>query len=121
MYDLIDNYFNNLILMPEFKRLMELKKIIEEKYSLLIVNLKTCEANYEDAKRYKDYMNDFDSLREKLVNAKKRLYSLDEVKEYFSLEKKIQKIINDDLNELKLSISKQFQNNKRICKLTNKI
>ncbi len=120
MYELIDNYFNNLIELPEFKRLLELKDIIRKKYSLLIVGFKTNEANYEEAKRYKNYMEDFDLLREKLVESKRKLYEKEEVKEYFELEKKIQGIINDDLNELKDSISERFKNNKRNCGLSRK-
>ncbi len=120
MYELIDDYFNNLIELPEFKRLLELKDIIRKKYSLLIVGFKTNEANYEEAKRYKDFMGDFDVLREKLVESKRKLYEKEEVKEYFELEKKIQNIINDDLDALKLSISPQFKNNKRNCKVSRK-
>ncbi len=119
MYELIDDYFNNLIELPEFKRLLELKDIIRKKYALLIVGFKTNEANYEDAKRYKDFMGDFDSLREKLVESKRKLYEKEEVKEYFELEKKIQIIINNDLDELKNSISKNFKNNKK-CGMSRK-
>ena len=120
MYELIDNYFNNLIELPEFKRLLELKDIIRKKYALLIVGFKTNEANYEDAKRYKDHMDDFDLLREKLVESKRKLYEKEEVKEYFELEKKIQNIINADLDYLKESISPKFKANKRKCSLSRK-
>ena len=120
MYELIDDYFNNLIELPEFKRLLELKDIIRKKYSLLIVGFKTNEANYNDAKRYKDYMNDFNELKNKLIDSKRKLYEKEEVKEYFELEKKIQNIINNDLDELKSSISSQFKNNKRKCILSRK-
>lgn len=120
MYELIDNYFNNLIELPEFKRLLELKDIIRKKYALLIVGFKTNEANYEDAKRYKDHMDDFDLLREKLVESKRKLYEKEEVKEYFELEKKIQNIINADLDCLKESISPKFKVNKRKCGLSRK-
>ncbi|MBR4497027.1 MAG: hypothetical protein IKP12_07855 [Acholeplasmatales bacterium] len=120
MYELIDNYFNNLIELPEFKRLLELKDIIRKKYALLIVGFKTNEANYEDAKRYKNHMDDFDLLREKLVESKRKLYEKEEVKEYFELEKKIQNIINTDLDYLKESISPKFKTNKRKCSLSRK-
>lgn len=120
MYELIDDYFNNLIELPEFKRLLELKNIIRKKYSLLIVGFKTNEANYNDAKRYKDYMNGFNELKNKLIDSKRKLYEKEEVKEYFELEKKIQNIINNDLDELKASISSQFKNNKRKCMLSRK-
>lgn len=120
LYDLVHNYFNKLIELPEFKRLLELKDIIKTKYALLIVGFKTNEANYEEAKRYKDYMPDFDALREKLVESKRKLYEKEEVKEYFSLEKKIQAIINEDLDTLKASIIPNFNKNKRICRLSRK-
>ena len=32
IYDLIDDYFNKLIELPQFKRLLELKEIIKTKY-----------------------------------------------------------------------------------------
>ena len=75
MYELIDNYFNKIIETAEFKRLIELKNIIKNKYSLLIVGFKTNEANYEDAKRYKEHMDDFNLLRNKLVESKYKFYN----------------------------------------------
>ncbi len=120
MYELIDNYFNKIIETAEFKRLIELKNIIKNKYSLLIVGFKTNEANYEDAKRYKEHMDDFNLLRNKLVESKRKLYEKEEVKEYFELERKIQKMINDDIDELKNSISTQFMENKKKCMLSRK-
>ena len=119
IYDLIDDYFNKLIGLPQFKRLLELKEIIKTKYSLLIVGFKTNEANYEEAKRYKNYMNDFDALRNKLVESKRKLYEKEEVKEYFSLEREIQEIINKDMDLLKETISKDYLKPRK-CMLSRK-
>ncbi len=119
IYDLIDDYFNKLIALPQFKRLQELKEIIKKKYSLLIVGFKTNEANYEEAKRYKNYMADFDALRNKLVESKRKLYEKEEVKEYFSLEHEIQEIINKDMDLLKETISKDYLKPRK-CMLSRK-
>ena len=104
--NLEDIYINELMKETEFKRLIELKKIIDKKYGMKIVAFKNKEALYLEAKENK-YM-DLDKARKEFQRVKVELYSYQEVKEYFELERKIQEMIASDMNELKKSISNKF-------------
>lgn len=100
----IDEYIDKIINSNDFKRLKELKLIIDEKYNNEILNFKTMESKYLDAKRY----NDRDLIKKTRIdfmNAKSKLYEIDIVKEYLSLERKIGNMINQDFDKLKKSIS----------------
>lgn len=114
MQDLAENYIKELKENPDFIRLIDLKKQIDEKYASLIVSLKNKEAKYLEAKKYPMYYSNFNEIQNDFVLAKKNLYSKEEVKEYFSLERKIQQIIDEDFNEVKNSISNKFSLNKTI-------
>ena len=109
MYELIDKYADELFNTPDFKRLMELKKIIDTSYSSLIISFKTAESKYEDMKQYGSYAPGLDRLKKDFINAKANLYSKPEVVEYFDLERKIQAMLNNDINEIKESVSNKFK------------
>lgn len=107
MENLVNDYINNLSDKPEFKRLIELKKYIDSNYARLIVKLKNKEAKYLEAK---EYPNQYDLIKcqKEFSEAKSELYSKEEVKEYFKLERKLNELLNDDINDLKESISNKF-------------
>ena len=110
--ELSDKYIEELKNTKEFIRLLELKKIIDEKYKLLIVSLRTKESYYLESLE-KDYLDNKKALNE-YMEVKSKLYSKEEVKEYLTLEKKISKIITDDFNDIKKSISNKFNIDKII-------
>ena len=107
MEDLIREYAKEIMEMEEFKRLLELKDIINKKYSLLIVSFKTKEANYNEAKERPEIF-DLRTAQKEFQDAKIKLYSKDEVKEYFKLERLINERLESDMNCLKESISNKF-------------
>lgn len=107
MQDLEDKYINELKDNEDFKRLLELKKIIDDKYSKEILEFKTKESKYQEIEEYSKYI-DTNKIKEEFIEAKKVLYSKEEVREYFILEQKINKLLNDDFNEIKESISNKF-------------
>ena len=107
MEELIDKYFDELIKIDEFKELLDLKKIIMDKYKNLIISFRTKEAIYLDMKRFESNP-EFKKVKEDFILAKKNLYSKEEVKRYFYLENKIQEIIDLDINEIKKVISDDF-------------
>lgn len=109
MNDLIELYIKELKDSYEFKRLLELKDIINNKYSKQIISLKTKEAKYLEAKEYKDYYPNFIEIQNGFKEAKKELYSKEEVKEYFKLERMIQESLDKDINSLMESISNKFK------------
>lgn len=111
MYDLANDYVNNILETDEAKRLLELKKIIDTKYASLIINLKTKESLYNESLEYGDYYKDKQKIKNDFIEAKAKLYSKEEVKQYFDLERKLNKMINDDLNALKESISNKIGKN----------
>ena len=57
---------------------------------------------------------DEEKARLEFQEKKKELYSLPEVSEYFKLERKINEMIEKDLNEIKASISNKLLETKSI-------
>lgn len=108
MNKLIDNYINDLLNDNTMQELLTLKKIIDIKYKDLIIRFKNKEANYLEAKPMASYYPNFNSLQNEFKEAKAELYSKEEVINYFKLEKALQAKIDDDINELKGSISNKF-------------
>ena len=107
MEDLVSLYIDELKEKEDFKRLLELKRIIDKKYSNLIIALKTKESIYLDS-LYKPSHYDEVKVKKEFIEAKTNLYSKEEVKEYFSLERKINNLLDNDLNDIKESISNKF-------------
>lgn len=114
--ELVDKYIDELSNDKDFIRLLELKKIIDDKYKKEILIFKTCEEKYIDSEKYQQYI-DISGVRKELSVAKANLYSKEEVKEYFDIERKIQNKINEDIDKIKSSISNKFtlSNEKSIC------
>ena len=81
--DLIDDYVNEIKDSVEFRELIRLKNIIDSKYKDLIIKFKTCESLYLEAKE-RNYLDD--SIKNNFIEAKRNLYSQDEVRKYFDLE-----------------------------------
>lgn len=104
--DLALNYFNELKETPEFKELIELKNNINENYMNLIINLKTKESIYNEAKE-KNYLTP--SITSAFAEAKSKLYEKEEVKRYLKLEAIINEKLVNDFNEIKQNISKSYQ------------
>ena len=110
MENLALEYVNEIEQTKEFKRLIELKNIINKKYGLLIIGFKNSEAKYLEAKERPE-IYDLDGAKRNFIEAKTKLYSKEEVKEYFLLEAKINEILETDMNILKDSISNKFKKN----------
>ena len=107
MENLVDKYVDNFKNKAEFKRLIELKKYIDLNYSGLIVKLKNKEAKYLEAKEYPNKY-DVNKAQKEFSEAKAELYSKEEVKEYFKLERILNELLNNDVNALKEAISNKF-------------
>jgi predicted RNA-binding protein with RPS1 domain len=103
MEEAVNNYINEVLELPEFKRLVELKILIDDKYSKEILAFKTTEEKYNEAKKYPNNY-DINTIRDGFIKAKSNLYSKAEVKEYFDLENHIQDLLNNDFNRIKDSI-----------------
>ena len=101
---LAQNYFNELKDTNDFKRLLELKKIIDDKYMKEINNFKRCEELYFESKSNK-YYPDKDGIRNKYLEAKTILYNKTEVKEYLDIQAKLDDILKKDFEDIKKSIS----------------
>ncbi len=121
MDSLIDSYVEELSSDDDVKRLVELKKIIDDKYKKEILLFKTQNDKYEEALKYPEYY-DMSKIRGDLSKAKKELYSKDEVVEYIKLESAIQEKLDKDFSDIKRSISSKIQNKKPFsgCNKLNK-
>lgn len=108
MEKLVENYVERITSTNEYKKLIELKKIINQKYKMQIIAFKNKEALYLEAKKNIEYYNDFELIKKSFIDAKKNLYSKEEVKEYFTYERLIQNMLDEDMNDLKRSISDSF-------------
>ena len=112
--DLALEYTNIIKNTKEYQEYKRLKDLIDIKYSNLIIDFKTKESLYLEAKKYEAFHPNFKDIQNNFVMAKKKLYEKTEVKEFFKYERIIQKMLNEDINELKNSISNKFINNKDI-------
>lgn len=101
-------YVAKILEAPEFKRLLELKDIINQNYKKEIMLFKTKEALYLEASERKEYYPNFEEIKKAFIAAKADLYSKEEVSEYFKLERELQDMLNNDINELKQAISNKF-------------
>lgn len=101
-------YIAKILETPEFKRLLELKDIINQSYKKEIMLFKTKEALYLEASERKEYYPNFEEIKKAFIAAKADLYSKEEVSEYFKLERELQDMLNNDINELKQAISNKF-------------
>ena len=113
---IVDDYVNEITDNDDFKKLIELKKIIDSKYKNEIISFKTAESKYLEASNYGKYYPNLEELRRDFSNKKKELYSKEEVREYFDLERKINESINNDINELKEIVLDNKYNNKKCIK-----
>ena len=112
--DLALDYFNELKETEDFKRIIELKKKIDEKYKEEIYNFKRMEELYNESKDNK-YYPDKDNIKKKFIEAKAILYSKEEVKEYFIIQNRLDDILKKDFDEIRKNISKELLNNNH-CK-----
>lgn len=106
--DLVNEYVKRLLSDGRLQRLLELKRKIDTAYASCIVNLKNAEAKYLEAKSYGKYYPGLEEIQKRFSQAKEKLYSKPEVKEYFRLEREFQALLDEDMNELKTSISNKF-------------
>ena len=114
MQELIDEYINEIKNSDDFKKLIELKKLIDSKYQSLIMSFNVKRDNYFEAEKNKNYYQDFDLIKKEYIDIKTQLFSKEEVKEYINLENKINNRLDEDFNMVKESISSKFGKSKRI-------
>ena len=103
-FDMSIEYFNELKSSNEYKRLIELKNIIDNKYTKLIIAFKTLESKYNDILKYNDEKS-INETKKRLIEAKANLYSKEEIKEYFNIKNELDKKLKKDFEEIKESIS----------------
>lgn len=114
LYDLAEEYADKFISSVQFERFLELGKLIKVELAKLIVSFKNAEALYLEAKEYGKYHPDLKKYTENFVNAKTKLFSHPLMIEYKELEFKLQNILNNDMNDLKKSISNKLEITKNI-------
>lgn len=108
LYDDAIAYANTIINSSEFKRMKELRGCIKTTLSGKIMAFKTAEAKFFEAKEYGTFHPDLKKYQQLYVEKKKNLYEDPMIIEYKKLERTIQKKLDDDLNDLKKSISNKF-------------
>ena len=109
-----DAYIKSVIDSNDFQELLALKKQIDDELKDLIIKFNTAKDRYYEAQKYGKYHPSISDYKKNLLELKKELYSNSLVKKYFSLQNKVQKKINDFLNDLKASISNKFKKNESI-------
>lgn len=111
-YDLADALKEN----KEYKELIELKELINDKYKDELKKYKDSFKKFDFAYKMKDYYPDFKKVSLLYQECKKDLFEKEEVKRYFELEK----IVNDKLNiiakELISAVSNYSQVEGAYCK-----
>ena len=109
IYDLAEDYAEEIINSADFKRLLEVKKEIRKTLSGKIMAFKTAEAKYLEAKEYGQYHPNLEEYKHRFIETKTKLFSEELVKEYKELEFIIQEKLNQDINDLKKNVSNKFK------------
>ncbi|MDE6660894.1 MAG: YlbF family regulator [Anaeroplasmataceae bacterium] len=111
IYDLAEDYAEEIINSADFKRLLEIREEIKKNLSGKIMAFKTAEAKYMEAKAYGKYHPNLEEYKSRFIETKTRLFSESLVQEYKELESKMQEKLNQDINDLKKSVSNKFKLN----------
>ncbi len=93
----MNKYIDNLRTNDIYLKLVDLLDYIKTKYFYLISEFNKAKEELEKANKY---YKDYDLILNNYQIAKTKLYSLEEVKEYFSLRHELEDYINSDLREL---------------------
>lgn len=109
-----DRYIEEIKQNEDFIQYLKLKDIINSSYKKEIIRLKNAEALYLDSKEHPANYPDLKKVQLSFVEAKKSLYEKKEVQQFFSLEKKIQKRMDQELDELKNTVSNKFSTSTKI-------
>lgn len=105
-YQVLDEIKND----PNYIELKRLDKLIVENYGKEIFDFQSTKISYDQIMQEGGtYHPDFKEVANKLSEAKKALYSKEEMKMYLDLEKKIQDELNDFIIQITSSISKYIK------------
>ncbi len=106
-YDLVTEIKGSL----EFKRILELKKVISQSSEIddLIKKFKTLKNKYEEVIKYGKYHPDLKSVQNDFSIAKSQLYSNEIIREYKKLENKIQKKLDYVSENIAKSVSHKIK------------
>lgn len=102
------DYIDEIKASKDYQRLIWLNKNIEQLYREEIKKFKAKEIEYNDVIAIGTYHPDFKKVSKEFAEIKKNLYEKPEVKEYFTLDKKIELEINNFLNKIVSNISKNI-------------
>lgn len=107
VYDLVDEIKSK----DEYKRLLELKKIIDnDPYILnLVTDFNKTKIKFEEVSKYGKYHPDLKEVQLELSSIKNALYTNEVISEYKALEKKIQKILDNISRKIAGSVSPKIK------------
>lgn len=108
LLELAEKYADTLIESVDFQSMLQIKEQIKKTLSGKIVAFKTAEAKYLEAKEYGKYHPDLEKYQKEFVEKKKSLYQEPLIQEYKELERRIQVKLDQDMDNLKQSISNKF-------------
>jgi cell fate (sporulation/competence/biofilm development) regulator YlbF (YheA/YmcA/DUF963 family) len=105
-YHVIDEIKNN----NQIKRLNELKTIINDLYKIEVDSFNEAKTNYDFIiDQGGVYHKRYQEVAKNLSHAKSTLYQKQEVIEYMKIESNLQAELNDFLNQIAKTISKEIQ------------
>lgn len=107
VYDLVDEIKTK----EEYIRLLELKKIIDQDdlIRILITKFNQAKNKYEEAIKFGKFHPDLKQIQLDLGKAKSELYNNETVSEYKTLEKAIQKMLDDISRRIAQSVSEKIK------------
>lgn len=108
LYDKLDEFVEEFTNKEEFKRLKELKKLIDIELKSEIKDFLNANDKLKEASKYGPYYPGLDKLRVDLSNKKEKLYSNPMVIEYLKLERQIQTELDEITNEMSSVISNKI-------------
>lgn len=86
---------------PEYKELISLKDIINNKYGKEVKEFVSARDNLEEIKKISKFHPDYEKASKEFLEKKEALYSIEEVVKYKRLEKEIQAMLDNIVKEIK--------------------
>jgi|GEM_PF-3176248 len=102
---LVDDYVKEIKNKDYYKKYIYLNDMISDKYFDLIKLLNEKKEKYDEISKYGKYAPDFKEISNAYQKIKMEVMMVDEIKQYFFLNRKIEEEINDFFREISLAIS----------------
>ncbi|MDY0277501.1 MAG: YlbF family regulator [Acholeplasma sp.] len=102
------DYLDQLKASDEYHEYLILSKVIDDKYHDEVLKVNEIKEMFDEVSEYGKYHPEYKNISEKFSNAKKELFSYQDIKRYLELNRMLEERINDLLREVSFNISENI-------------